>query len=421
MKFIREMIARKNRSPEMDVFADELEFDVDDTEEDPYDSAPPVSIQSIQARLQNALVKGDDGTTTDSDPDSGRAPVDDFRDVVRDRSTPEPIVDDPQDSLEADESDTDELGDIDLEMAMEEDAVPPKPPVASAPSEQPRASSDKTPSSIESQDDQSSVRATSTPIHQPAVASIRPTPSGPETADTSRPAAASDQSVPQPQSSPETQESHKVDDPDSDMADTTEDDPSAISDRMNKSGLGDLPQIPPAAAPMVEVPAPAAGRSGRRAGRVKTRLLGFEHAHGSATDPFEAAREDNGSSQGKFPVGWMVVIKGLGRGSSFMLNNGVSQIGRGEDQAIRLDFGDSSISRNNHAAIAYDAEQRLFFIGHGGKANLVRLNNKPVLSTEELADGDLIRIGETVLQFVALCGPDFDWEIDEESDEAAIA
>ena len=50
-----------------------------------------------------------------------------------------------------------------------------------------------------------------------------------------------------------------------------------------------------------------------------------------------------------------------------------------------------------------------FYLGHGGKMNLVRLNGRPVLSTEELDSNDLIRIGETTLKFVAFCGPDFSW------------
>ena len=110
-----------------------------------------------------------------------------------------------------------------------------------------------------------------------------------------------------------------------------------------------------------------------------------------------------------FPAGWIVVVDGPGRGASFTLQVGVSQIGRGEEQAVRLDFGDTSISRNNHAAVAYDDEQGKFFLGHGGKSNLVRLNGMPVLSTEELTDGDEIRIGETTLKFVALCGEAFTW------------
>lgn len=174
---------------------------------------------------------------------------------------------------------------------------------------------------------------------------------------------------------------------------------------------------------VVQVPTPAIGRAGRRAGRVKTRLLGFEHAGGAGVDMFAAPDNTDTKSDEKFPVGWIVISQGPGRGASFSLFNGVSQIGRGDDQSVSLDFGDNSISRSNHAAIAYDNEQCAFHLGHGGKANLVRLNNKPVLSTEELSTGDLIRIGETTLRFVALCGADFDWERvnEEDTDDVAFA
>jgi hypothetical protein len=178
----------------------------------------------------------------------------------------------------------------------------------------------------------------------------------------------------------------------------------------------------PAPVGLVQVPAPAAGRAGgRRAGRVKTRLLGFGQSGGAATDPFEAAENAAAPAAAKFPVGWIIVIEGPGRGSSFTLFDGVSAIGRGDDQAIRLDFGDTSISRSNHAMVAYDNEQKKFFLGHGGKANLVRLNGKPVLSTEELNNDDKVRIGETTLRFIALCGPDFDWTDDEGTAEVDAA
>jgi hypothetical protein len=105
-----------------------------------------------------------------------------------------------------------------------------------------------------------------------------------------------------------------------------------------------------------------------------------------------------------------------GRGAYFAVTNSVSSIGRGLDQSICLNFGDATISRNNHAAIAYDAEQNRFFLGHGNKSNIVRRNGMPVLSTEELMDGDSIRIGKTTLRFVALCGPGFTWGPDPEED-----
>lgn len=172
---------------------------------------------------------------------------------------------------------------------------------------------------------------------------------------------------------------------------------------------------------LVKVPVPAAGRAGNhRAGRVKTRLLGFGQSTGE-TDPFEAAKASATAVVDRFPVGWIVVMEGPGRGASFTLFDGVSAIGRGDDQAVRLDFGDNSISRSNHAMVAYDSEQKKFYLGHGGKANLVRLNGKPVLSTEELSHDDKVRIGETTLRFIALCGPDFDWTTQEGATEVDAA
>lgn len=167
--------------------------------------------------------------------------------------------------------------------------------------------------------------------------------------------------------------------------------------------------------------APAAGRAGRRAGRVKTRLLGFNRAGDDANDPIGEAVEATAAPQHeKFPVGWLVVVEGPGIGHSFSIFTGASMIGRGDDQMIKLDFGDNSISRQNHAAIAYDEEQNKFYIGHGGKSNIIRRNARPVLSTEELHHADLIRIGETTLRFVALCGSDFKWDITDVDDAAAV-
>jgi hypothetical protein len=173
--------------------------------------------------------------------------------------------------------------------------------------------------------------------------------------------------------------------------------------------------------PIPSAPEPSVGPGARRAGRVKTRLLGFERGASNSNDPLGSAAKQE--SPGRFPVGWIVVVKGPGRGASFCLYNGLSQIGRSSDQTVCLDFGDTSISRENHAVVAYDSEQKKHFLGHGGKANIVRLNDMPVLSTEELSHGDQIRIGETTLRFVALCGAGFDWSMsatDDDSDAAAI-
>ena len=150
----------------------------------------------------------------------------------------------------------------------------------------------------------------------------------------------------------------------------------------------------------------------RRSGRVKTRLLGIDHSNGTLESL--GSNRAPGAEAVLYPVGWLVVVEGPGCGHAFALGPGVSQIGRGDDQAVQLDFGDLAISREGHAVIAYDEETRKFYLGFGGKSNLVRLNGKPVLSTEGLNHGDVIRIGKTVLMLAALCGPDFTWGSDDD-------
>jgi hypothetical protein len=180
----------------------------------------------------------------------------------------------------------------------------------------------------------------------------------------------------------------------------------------------------PAAAPAA-TPDPAA-RASNRNRRNRTRIIGFEKSSGDIVDLFEEQASATPKNQVQFPVGWLLVVDGPGRGHCFSLFSGMAQIGRGEDQSVQLDFGDSAISRNNHAAVVFDPEEKKFVLGHGGKANIVRLNGKPVVSSEELAEGDKIKIGETTLQLKVLCGADFDWKVDtkpteEDDDDVTIA
>ncbi|WP_333714177.1 FHA domain-containing protein [Yoonia sp.] len=206
------------------------------------------------------------------------------------------------------------------------------------------------------------------------------------------------------------------------------------ADTVNIWDMEDTPAdaLPPAAdlpEPKTELPAapaaPAAARSPARARRTKTRLIGFEKSDGAVVDLFNDAPSAAApkAKSLKFPVGWIVVVEGPGRGECFTLQTGMSQIGRGDDQAIQLDFGDNSISRSNHAAIVFDPETKEFLLGHGGKSNIVRLNNKPVISNESIKTGDVIKIGETVLRFVALCDKSFNWSQggNEEDEDVAIA
>lgn len=188
-----------------------------------------------------------------------------------------------------------------------------------------------------------------------------------------------------------------------------------IHEPANQRSLNDMPfvNVQPTQQPDailtdagVQMPPPAMGRGASRTGRVKTRLLGFNADSLGLANPFE--KEESRASDA-FPVGWLVVVAGPGLGAAFALHDGVSRIGRGDDQTVSLNFGDNSISRENHLSIAFDPEQNAFYIGQSGRSNIVRLNNKPLLSTEQVRSGDQVRVGETTLRLVALCGDEFSW------------
>jgi len=165
-----------------------------------------------------------------------------------------------------------------------------------------------------------------------------------------------------------------------------------------------IPENPPTT---IKKAVPAPVRSGTR--RVKTRLLTVGNEPVIEPSALDNTAPAVPSPSVKFPVGWLILLEGPGRGSCFTLRSGVSQIGRDVDETVSLNFGDLSISRSNHASVAYDPDDHRFYIGHGGKANIVRLNGKPVLSTEQLSDGDIIRVGETSLRLTVLCDNSFNW------------
>lgn len=110
-------------------------------------------------------------------------------------------------------------------------------------------------------------------------------------------------------------------------------------------------------------------------------------------------------------VGWLVVVKGPGRGSSLKLGYGMNSIGRESDNRVCLPFGDELISRRKHAVLTYDPRGRKFYLQHGDSVNLTYVGDAPVLAPMILQGGETIRLGSaTELRFVPLCGESFDWE-----------
>lgn len=121
------------------------------------------------------------------------------------------------------------------------------------------------------------------------------------------------------------------------------------------------------------------------------------------------AKESSQESTFDPAVGWLVILDGPGRGQHCSIFYGQNSVGRGEDQRIRLNFGDARITRDTHAFLVYDDLGRKFYLRDNGKSNLIRLNKAPVIAPVELKDRDIIQIGETEMLFVQLCGPEFDW------------
>lgn len=113
---------------------------------------------------------------------------------------------------------------------------------------------------------------------------------------------------------------------------------------------------------------------------------------------------------GYSPVaGWLVCVDGCAKGGDFRLTAGYNYIGRDKDMQVRLE-GDEQVSRRNHALVAYDDRSGGFYFGPSSGINMVYLNDKAVLSTVELHDGDVISIGGCRLVFVPFCGERFKWD-----------
>ncbi len=109
-------------------------------------------------------------------------------------------------------------------------------------------------------------------------------------------------------------------------------------------------------------------------------------------------------------VGWLVVVGGPGRGSAVNIRAGMNSVGRNANQRISLNFGDPAISAEGAAFITFEPKRGTFHINHGGKANIVYLNEEAVLTPMLMAAGNIVTIGETKLRFVPLCGADFNWD-----------
>ena len=109
-------------------------------------------------------------------------------------------------------------------------------------------------------------------------------------------------------------------------------------------------------------------------------------------------------------VGWLVCIEGPDRGRSFNIHEQYNFIGRSPSMDIYLSDGDLTISRERHAVIAYDPEEKIFYFAPADGRGLVRVNGKLVMNQHELKAYDTLSMGKSKFKFVPFCGKEFSWD-----------
>jgi hypothetical protein len=98
-------------------------------------------------------------------------------------------------------------------------------------------------------------------------------------------------------------------------------------------------------------------------------------------------------------VGWLVCIHGRNRGRDYRIRSENNTVGRSENMDICIS-GDDLISRERHTIITFDPQQKTFYLSPAEGRSLVFLNNKAVLTPQQLKPDDEIMLGATKLRFV---------------------
>jgi len=112
-------------------------------------------------------------------------------------------------------------------------------------------------------------------------------------------------------------------------------------------------------------------------------------------------------------VGWLVCVEGADKGRDFRIRMGQNTIGRGDNVNISIK-GDNTISSQSHAArVIYEPVAREFVLIPGQGRALTYLNGSGVYMPTPLAPFNRVKIGNTELIFLPLCGEEFAWDISE--------
>ncbi|MFZ1889208.1 MAG: FHA domain-containing protein [Candidatus Binataceae bacterium] len=108
-------------------------------------------------------------------------------------------------------------------------------------------------------------------------------------------------------------------------------------------------------------------------------------------------------------VGWLVCVAGPDRGRDYRIHAEKNFIGRSPSMDIAI-AGDESVSREKHAAVAFDPKKAQFWLLPGEASGLLYLNDQLVNTPSALKARDVLELGNTKLMFWPLCDEKFRWE-----------
>lgn len=115
-------------------------------------------------------------------------------------------------------------------------------------------------------------------------------------------------------------------------------------------------------------------------------------------------------------VGWLVCVEGPEKGKDYHLWARINTIGRSERMDVCIK-DDQTISRENHARIAYDPKHNNFQLIPAESINNIYLNDEPVYIPAKLSAYDVIELGDSKMIFVPFCCDRFRWPLEKEQGE----
>ena len=142
----------------------------------------------------------------------------------------------------------------------------------------------------------------------------------------------------------------------------------------------------------------------------------FDAGKTVAPDSYRRQKEEENKTVGVFKatqdlepvVGWLVCFEGTEKGKDYRLWARINTIGRSEKMDVCIK-GDNTISKENHARLAYDPKHNKFNLIPAASTNNIYLNDDPVYIPMALKAYDVIELGSSKMVFIPLCSEQFDW------------